>query len=393
MSAALIETAKAGRPANLEDLILGGADVNAADSNGRTPLHVAVSAGRPDNAACLLAYGARFDVPDAAGQLALDARRDPLEIFHPIRQLFRRFRPKRSPVEESTPSPAVDNALMLLQTRGLVGVSGLVPPEALAQLKREFAGFIDTIAQKLKRGGGEGYFRHYDEEEHFWPKDKAAVTNNAFKHSPTFARLCSHPLILEVARRFLGRPAHITRGVGMRYYPSPATDFSMFGWHHDMEEQRLKIMLLLTDVAEDGQAMSYVVGSHRICHPLSMFYQNACSLEYCQARLPKIELAYAAGKAGDLFLFDSNGAHRGNRRENAAVRDVLLAEFTTERSDVWGGDLDPRTLEGQTFPHGNPFEWLQSAEKKWLRPTDRVLPNWITNLPYPERWVTAPSAR
>jgi hypothetical protein len=70
---------RAGRPAPAEEitvsviamLIEHGADVNAANATGQTPLHLAV--GRGDRIVRYLAeHGARLDAKDSSGRTALD---------------------------------------------------------------------------------------------------------------------------------------------------------------------------------------------------------------------------------------------------------------------------------------------------------------------------------
>jgi hypothetical protein len=173
----------------------------------------------------------------------------------------------------------------------------------------------------------------------------------------------------------------------MRYLPEEERSNDMFGWHHDMEDRRMKMMVLLTDVGPGDQHMSYVRGSHRLMHPIDMFHENDCSLDYCAAALGEIDAVDAIGQAGDVFLFDSNGAHRGNRKPEGAVRDVLMVEFTSDPSDVWGGDLAPGSLDGLPPELPNPFHRLVNAGRKWERDGTRALPEWMNNLPHPDRWL------
>jgi hypothetical protein len=161
----------------------------------------------------------------------------------------------------------------------------------------------------------------------------------------------------------------------------------MFNWHHDMEERRLKVMILLTDIGQSDQYMSYVVGSHSIFHPYEMFFRNACGLEYCRSHLGELEIVNTVGKAGDIFFFDSNGAHRANRRLEGAVRDVFFIEFAANKSQVWGGDIDRARIDAMSRTGFNPFERMLAARKKWTLQIARKAPTWIETLPRLDAWL------
>lgn len=380
----LMAAAMAGNTALMEDLLEDGADSAACDENGRTALHYAVKCARPEAAACLLAYGANHTMRDNRGRQPLALDYTDRETLHAIRQRYRRFRTRRNR-ESGTPAGRVREWADALERDGIVRISGLIQPKELAGLRREFTGFVEALDRRME--SGEGTYLHYDEKEHWWPKDHAYITNDAFSYSPQLVKLCCKPELLEIARYYVGKPPVIQRGVAMRYLPSDRNDNDQFRWHHDMEEKRIKMMVLLTDVDEDNQCMSYILGSHVIYHPYSMFFDNCCSPEYCRRHTGSAEVYHAAGKAGDIYLFDSNGAHRGNRQPDARTRDAFFVEYTADTSDLWGCGIPGDFFDKFPVAGHNPFTALMAAPLKWEQRFDREHPTWVENLPFVERWL------
>jgi len=385
MEDAVVAAVTAGDRAGLEELLRAGAEPDRRTDGGQTPLHLAVAGGHAEVAACLLHYGASHGLRNDAGLSPLSLDFTTIEMLHAIRQRVRRFRPRRSSV--ATASHPDARLLAVLERDGIVRIPALVDREQLEAMRQGFSDFVRLLDRKL--AGGEGTFRFYDEEEHWWPNDLAYVTNNALKYSGAIARLCCHPTLLSLAASYLGRAQpQLSRVVGMRYLPHDERDNDMFGWHHDMEEQRLKAFVLLTDLGDDDQYMSYVAGSHALLHPYEMYRRNACSLDYCRSRLPRVEIVRTIGTAGDAFVFDSNGAHRGNRRPTATVRDALFLEFATDRSTVWGTTASREDLSAVAAGGPDPFRWLlETVPRKWEKRVRRTAPSWIENLPHLERWL------
>lgn len=126
-------------------------------------------------------------------------------------------------------------------------------------------------------------------------------------------RLCCHPFIVEISNHYLKKPAFVQQAMAMRYLRGGRMGNDQFRWHHDMEDTRLKVMILLTDVGKNDQYMTYVRASHKLFHPYERFLQNQLDLEYCHQYLNTVEILEATGKAGDMILFDSNGTHSANR--------------------------------------------------------------------------------
>jgi hypothetical protein len=372
-STPLARAARRGDAAAVARLVDAGADLR---TDGAAALREAAAWDRVEAAALLLARGA-----DASG---LDPREVSPETLHAIRQIHHR---RRDPHPAPGASDAARALAAELDARGVAVVPGLAGPELLARLRAEFAAFIASLEAKLAEG--RGLLAHYDEEEHFWAHDRAYICNNAFRYSPALVELTCHPLLMQAAELYIGRRPHIQRGGAMRYLPLPTVDNDMFGWHHDMEDKRFKIQVLLTDVPDGGrgQNMSYVLGSHRPFHPYAMFTGNACTLDYCREQVGSAEVFECTGKAGDVFIFDSNGAHRGNRRDTAPVRDVFMVEYTADESYIWGGDIDPAVLARQPAEGRAALELMTRATPAWDKPIVRTLPMWAELLPNVASWV------
>lgn len=382
----LAELVANGATERIESLLRQGRDANARGTDGETLLRIAARSGHAETAACLLVHGANPGLPDDRGRAALGPDSIGLDALHSIRQHFHRYR-VGSERRRSLASVEAAEWAKALDRNGIARLPGLVGEGVLRQLQRDFQRFVAGLNARILRQ--EAIFQRYDEEEHWWPRDRAYVSNNAFRHSATLARLSGHPELLEVIGDYLGKPPHITRAVAMRYLPDADKDRDMFGWHHDMEDRRLKLLVLLTDVGPNDQYMSYVCGSHRLYHPYEMFLDNRCRLDYCRERIGRLELFNTEGRAGDAFLFDSNGIHRGNRRPEGAVRDACFVEYSGDCSDIWGGDIPEGALDRLTFQRGNPFARFLAAEKKWERPVARKIPTWAENLPNVSAWTAA----
>ncbi len=384
----LIAAARRGHVVTVERILLQGANPDEKDTRGRTALHDAVSCGHTETAACLLTYGASPGIADDQDRYPLDVDLIGPQALHAIRQRYHRYR-AQAHTTVSSGSALAETLAREIDRRGIAKVSGLIEPNRLARLREEFKTFVENLQNKLAEG--RGVYRNYDEEEHLWAKDLAYVCNNAFKYSQELVRLCCNETLLETANIYIGKPAFIQRGIAMRYLPNRSTTNDMFGWHHDMEDKRCKMMILLTDLGGSDQHMSYVPGSHKLFHPYEMFFENRCSLGYCRKKMHEIEIYDAVGRAGDIFLFDSNGAHRGNRKEAASVRDVFIVEYSADPSQIWGGDVDRSLIDHIRLRGHNPFQRLLTVEKTWQRPFTRKFPTWVENLPHVDRWLGPPA--
>jgi ectoine hydroxylase-related dioxygenase (phytanoyl-CoA dioxygenase family) len=380
---ALFEAVKDGDIDEIERLLEQGANPNAIGESRETLLHEAVRLRLSKAVALLLAHGADFTITDALGRRPLSQNFTTLETLHAVRQHYQRL-PLPSYKNAVPTSPDVVDTVRRLKQDGFAKVSGFINAEKLNRLRSEFERFIRKL--KVKHMFGRASYRHYDEEEYWSRHDQMFLTNNAFKYSVQLLRLCCYPFLVETSNYYLGKPAFVQRAMAMRYLPGGRMGNDQFRWHHDMEDTRLKFMILLTDVGKHDQYMTYVRGSHKLFHSYERFLHNQLDLEYCHRHLSAVEILEATGKAGDMILFDSNGIHSANRSKGVQ-RDVFLLEFSADRYNVWGGDLP------KDRPRPEPCAALDrflAATPMWKRTRGRnrrEATGWATSLDRPELWV------
>lgn len=383
---ALLNTITNNQPDQAFALLETEALINAQSDSGNTALHEAVARGYTGLAAAIIARGADLSILNQDKQAALDTAFSDLQTIHRIRQELQRLKEPQY-LDESALDPEVEQTLRQLRRDGVVKISGLLTPNQVADIQQTFSAWGESIETKRARGDAE--FVHYDQEEYWHEAHRSYVTNDAFVHSQSFAQVCCHPRLTTTANYYLGKAAHIKRAYFMRYLPQEPMDRNQFRWHHDMEDRQLKIMLLLSEVGEDDQFMSYIPGSHNAFHPYERFLKNALDFDYCESYLSEIKEFRTLGTAGDLFLFDSNGMHRGNRSEGRS-RDALFVEFTTDgnQDNIWGSSVTPESL--QEYPECRqlipPF---LAVEPKWKRKGQkkRKLPTWAHSLEHPALWA------
>ena len=391
----------------IKSLIKKGADVNACDNQGNTALHYAVRSGPPELAAMLILNGADFHKPNRDGYLPFNEEFVPPERLHEIRQRYLRLEldddAKKGPLSAQTIT-----YLKELRERGFVMIPELLDESTLEELQGDFNRIITEV--DMQRANGKGVYKQYDEEGGYRKAQKFYVTNNAFKYSERLVKVAACDLLCELARYYLAKPVHLRIAQAMRYesvrHPFLSlqrlkrlqfkrTKTEQFNWHHDMEDKQFKVMILLTNVGWRDQYMRYAVGTHMLYHPYERFLQNELEMEYCKQATGnrKLEIVNTTGKAGDAFVFDTNGMHAA-KRSSGKVRDTFFLGYSGNTQNLWGADVSEEAkryvLEKDwSYLGNNPFENILSVPKKWEIPENlqRTSPTWITKLYQPETWV------
>lgn len=184
-----------------------------------------------------------------------------------------------------------------IEQYGITKVSGLFARDDIVQMQRDVRGWMATKAwnrdmhMSFDGNSGEQYLR----------TSKAlseAITNPALLVLVT-AAFGQHPRQTFIRTYATGPIEHYERRA--------------FAWHHDgHSEIGLKAMILLTDVPEDGQGMKFCPSTQKTKWPTRRSRETQFNSEFVDT----FDQYVCYGKAGDVFIFNPNAIHRGERNSS-----------------------------------------------------------------------------
>lgn len=160
---------------------------------------------------------------------------------------------------------------------------------------------------------------------------------------------------------YIGKRMFFQQAILSRYYPREPEKFSSFQWHHDAHGKKINVMILLTDVGINDQRMSYVKKSHKEYRNIEKCKNSRISDE--EVNSLGLDIFECCGKAGDAFIFDSNGIHSGNR-SLTKIRDSIIVQYNAGRYQ-WSFDIPKVIRKGLS---------LSSNQKKFLESNAKI--NW-----------------
>ena len=114
-------------------------------------------------------------------------------------------------------------------------------------------------------------------------------------------------------------------------------------WHHDCVGHRLKVFVLLSDTYHSkGQKTFYISESNKNKYSTyNTFIDDEKRVPESLINLSKI--SELDGKKGDLFIFDTNGLHKGNYENEIDDRDIVQLEFSNSlKGKFLSGYIGPR---------------------------------------------------
>jgi Phytanoyl-CoA dioxygenase (PhyH) len=238
----------------------------------------------------------------------------PDQKFAPEMRWYLNRRRQHNALYEPDANRAPDrDVLAALVADGVAAVRGFLPRDVVDQIVSEVRADVEAVAEdryagplRVRAMTDAGLHRIYE------PDDSLSPASRAFFQSP-FLRDLANSLCrdgMHVADRYVDYKVKVG-----------GWDESV-EYHIDHWKIRFKAFLLLEDVTEDQAPFHYVLGSHRNAWWRERWewgYQHKGS---AGATLPsntvarirrrsRLEERTYTGKAGDLFLADTRGIHRG----------------------------------------------------------------------------------
>lgn len=220
-----------------------------------------------------------------------------------------RFRHGFSPLREDVD---LDEALADLKRDGIVSFRGYFSGEFLNRLQDRF----ELIIAEYSTGGG--------------INPECDLCENLLQYDRVFLEAALDSTLLELMSRYYRKGFGIGRADAMRIRPLEESRYGSFQWHHDTRGLQLKAQVLLTDVAEDGQRMTYLKGTHATYYTRKRGRGPGSRFEFDMNARPDIakRVVNVAVPAGTVTLFDTNGLHSGNRNMTA-TRDNITIYYPT----------------------------------------------------------------
>lgn len=149
------------------------------------------------------------------------------------------------------------------------------------------------------------------------------------------------PLISAVLRAHYRSNFYFREVDSYRSQPVSTGYIGSFAWHRDnYPPGSLKVMLYLTDVAEEDGPLTYALGSHKGFEPELGKYGDRIPREEVEG---KLRVFPCLGKKGTVILFNNNGIHRAanpSRGYREVVNSLILPSVTGVRPAVNGTSLE-----------------------------------------------------
>jgi len=211
---------------------------------------------------------------------------------------------------------------------GYLALPNYVENSVLQSMKKDFEAIIAN--------------REYDE------RNFLSLGGHLLVKSYSLSMLSVDPYLTSIVKYYYGKKIYLAQNSGYSSLNFESQGYGAFQWHHDAKGKQVKIFVLLTDVGENGQHTDLIPETHKISHSDATTYEDTRYSETeASTLIDKYGLVHFTGKAGTVFIFDTNSLHRGNR--NGPRRDVWVFNYTAGRSLMGETQVNKEALEELTI--------------------------------------------
>jgi hypothetical protein len=305
--------------------------------------------------------------------------------LHPVREALVRLPDPRFLASGGRRLPApYDHHLAELQRYGITRLSGHIAAETLTTLQRDFQSNFIARLQAGSRSAAACQGDMTVTDEYVDREARLYASNEPFAISRALLEVCLKPELVALIDGYLGKRAYITQGIALRIDPHPQTGFGSFQWHHDAWGKRINMMIILTEVGTGDQYMTYAKGSHALRHSYDKYANSRYSAEEFAKHCSGMEVLDCVARPGDIYVFDSNGLHSGNR-SMGRTRDTFIIHYTRMWQAVWAHRIPPEFLAGMREEELRPLAWMRAQDRtrRTLAPPSN---SWVDGLMRLSQW-------
>lgn len=202
-------------------------------------------------------------------------------------------------------APEVESRAKELIENGITVISEYFKGAELEKMQKEFAQIVATKTLSA------------DADKIHWGRDQ-------LERSYVFSKLAAESFLTNIARYYWGKPIYLAEMNGYRLLPwKQKIEDTETRWHHDTKMKQIKVFVLLADLPETGQCFHYYPKSHK------QWRWNDEGAFYPESKLAGLGRSIKCfGKAGSVFIFDTNGIHRAGRLPEGPTRDFVVYTYT-----------------------------------------------------------------
>ncbi len=253
------------------------------------------------------------------------------------------------------------------------------------------AGMERMVAQVTEQYRRDGYSAEtaiagcYEDSTTSFYDDESDVytTHDPFRYSTGLVRFVMSDRIMSLVNSYYRKQAVLSRAIGFRMPPSKSRE-GEYGchWHHDSWGRKVNATILLSEIGENDQYVSYKKGTHLLYHMVK------------QAPIPDLssyEELKCTGKPGDVYLFDSNGMHRLNRSEGR-IRDAYVLMWYCDATFAFSQTIPDEVTRTATPADLRVFrETLKANDFRQRTGRTSISPRlglgWWATLPHVHHWL------